>query len=150
MNAALCGDLDGNRFVTLLVVRVDPARRRIEYAGAGHVPGYVLGASGKLRQACKSDNPPLGLFPGATFSSAHPMELSDGDAIVLLTDGVPESTNLKGREFGAGRVLNYVRRHLQDSAKDLVQGIYTATRSFSGGQPQHDDILAVVCKVVRG
>jgi sigma-B regulation protein RsbU (phosphoserine phosphatase) len=150
VNTALCGDLDGCRFVTLLVVRVDPARRRIEYAGAGHIPGYLLDASGEVRQACESDSPPLGLFPGAKFSSAHPVELSDGDALVLLTDGVLESANLKDREFGTARVLNYVKRHLQDSAKDLVQGIYTATRSFSGGEPQHDDILAVVCKVLRG
>jgi len=150
VNAALAGDLDGCRFVTLLVVRVDPARRRIEYAGAGHVPGYLLGASGEVRHSIESDGLPLGLFPSAEFSSANPIELSAGDTIVLLTDGVVESANLEDREFGTARVLSYVERHLKDSARDLVQGIYTATRSFSGGEPQHDDIMAVVCKVAGG
>ena len=150
VNAALYEDLDGRHFVTLLVVRVDPARRRVEYAGAGHVPGYLLGASGELRHSFESGGRPLGLFPSAEFSSANPIELNDGDAIVLLTDGVTESANLKDHELGAARILNYVKCHLKDSARDLVQGIYAAARSFSGGEPQHDDIMAVVCKVVGG
>lgn len=148
VNAALAGDLDGGRFVTLLVVRVDPAKRRIEYAGAGHVPGYLFGASGELRHSFESDGFPLGLFPCAEFHSANPIKLNAGDVIVLLTDGVLESGDLKDCEFGTTRVLNYVKRHLKDSARDLVQGIYTAVRSFSCGEPQHDDIMTVVCKVV--
>jgi sigma-B regulation protein RsbU (phosphoserine phosphatase) len=149
VNAALCGDLDGRTFVTLLVVRVDPARRRIEYAGAGHVPGYLLGASGELRHSLDSDSVPLGLLPCAEFPSADPIELNNGDTIVLLTDGAVESPDLD-LEFGAARVLKYVEGHLKDSAKNLVQGICAVARNLSGGEPQHDDIMAVVCKVAGG
>ena len=44
VNAMLAADLEGNRFVTMLLLRIDPDDRSLSYASAGHVPGFVLNA----------------------------------------------------------------------------------------------------------
>ena len=65
---------------------------------------------------------------------------------MFLTDGVTESTTPDGHQFGAQRVLDYVRTHGDDSASILAEGIYHATREFVKGDLQDDDITSVVIK----
>jgi len=50
-------------------------------------------------------------------------------------------------EFGADRVLEYVRAHRQDSARELAEGICRAARSFAGDNPQQDDVTGVIVRV---
>jgi serine phosphatase RsbU (regulator of sigma subunit) len=67
--------------------------------------------------------------------------------LILLTDGTTEMATLEDVEFGSDGVLEYVREHNQDSALDLVHGIYRAARSFAGDHPQQDDATGVVVRV---
>jgi PAS domain S-box-containing protein len=147
VNRALAADLDGRQFVTLLLVHLDPHRRSFQYAGAGHEPCYLLRRSGETGLVLNSAGPPLGLFPDHEFSSSTLVPLEDGESLVLLTDGITESANGAGIEFGAERALEFVRDHAQNSAAELVQGIYEVARRFAGEQPQRDDITSVICKV---
>jgi sigma-B regulation protein RsbU (phosphoserine phosphatase) len=95
----------------------------------------------------ESMGPPLGLFPDHEFSSSPVIPLEDGETLVLVTDGVTEAVSGDGGEFGADGVLELVRRHPQLSARELAQAIGEAVRTFSGGEPQRDDVTAVICKV---
>jgi PAS domain S-box-containing protein len=59
-NKALTADLDGPQFMTLLLIRLDPGNRTLEYASAGHSPGYVLSAKGDVRHVLEATGPPAG------------------------------------------------------------------------------------------
>ena len=76
--------------------------------------------------------------------------MNEGDTLILLTDGITESSNRDDVEFGADRVLEFVRDHPESSARGLVQGLYEAARDFAAGEPQSDDITSVICRVQRG
>jgi len=147
VNSALAADLGGNQFITLLLVRLDPRGRSMEYAGAGHVPGYLLDASGQTRIIMESAGLPCGLFADRVFSSSPVIPLSEGETIVLVTDGVTETINADAMEFGAERILEVVRRHRDQSARAQVQAIYESARAYAGIEAQHDDVTVVVCKV---
>ena len=127
--------------------RIDPRKRSLEYASAGHVPGYLLRRSGDIGVALASTAPPLGVFPDQQFCSVPAVPLEHGDIIVLLTDGITESADADDAMFGAQGALDFIRRRQQSSADELVHGIYQAARTFAGGAPQMDDILSVVCKI---
>jgi sigma-B regulation protein RsbU (phosphoserine phosphatase) len=147
LNGALTADLDGGRYVTLLLIQVDPRTRSIEYAGAGHLPGYLLRGEGEVDLVMGSTGPPLGLLADAEFSKCGPIPYRDGDAIVLFTDGVTEAENVEGQEFGAERALDIVRSRRQSSARELVEGLAETVRAFCGEKRQRDDITALVCKL---
>ena len=68
---------------------------------------------------------------------------------MFLTDGVTESTTPDGHQFGSQRVLDYIQAHNQDSASNLADGLYDATRAFVQGDPQDDDITSVIIKTDR-
>jgi serine phosphatase RsbU (regulator of sigma subunit) len=73
--------------------------------------------------------------------------LDYGETLVLLTDGVTEAANSDQAQFGAEGALEFIKRHLRNSAAELVRGIHETVRAFSGGGPPPDDITSVICKV---
>lgn len=149
INRVLLQDLERGQYVTLALAFLDPHQRTLAYASAGHVPGYVLLEPGDLRCVLDSTGPPLGLFPESKFPSRQPLELSAGEMLVLLTDGITESATPQGDQFGAQRVLDYVRAHRHDPAQQIVNGIYHEARAYAQNDPQEDDITSVVVKVDR-
>jgi sigma-B regulation protein RsbU (phosphoserine phosphatase) len=86
------------------------------------------------------------LFSGSKFSLLNAIHLSAGEIAVFLTDGVTESTTPDGHQFGAQRVLDYVRTHKHNSASKIADGIYQEARAFVMGDPQDDDITSVIIK----
>jgi sigma-B regulation protein RsbU (phosphoserine phosphatase) len=147
VNSALVKDLTGGQFVTLLLARLDPQNRLVEYAGAGHIPGYLLRPSGEIGCVMESTGMPLGLFAGSQFCSSRAIPLDYGETLVLLTDGVTEAANDGEAQFGAGRALEFIKCHLQNSAAELVRGVHETVLAFTDGAPPSDDITSVICKV---
>ena len=64
LNQALCGKLDFH-FVTAAYLCVDAESGTVDYAGAGHPPILVGGASGSGARAVEKNGLLLGMFPAA-------------------------------------------------------------------------------------
>jgi sigma-B regulation protein RsbU (phosphoserine phosphatase) len=146
VNNALIADLEGGQYVTLLLARLDPRRRLVEYAGAGHIPCYLLRSSGEIGHVMKSTSPPTGLFAGTQYCSSPAIPLDCGETLVFLTDGVTEAANTDEAQFGADRALEFIKCHGQNSAAELVRGVHGTVRAFTGGGPPSDDMTTVICK----
>jgi sigma-B regulation protein RsbU (phosphoserine phosphatase) len=149
VNQMLLKDLEHGDFVTLFLARLNSSHRTLSYASAGHVPGLVFLDSGDVKCTLDSTGPPLGLFSATKFSLQQAIRLDPGEIAVFLTDGVTESTTPDGHQFGAQRVLDQVRALRYDSASNIADGIYHATRAFVQGDLQDDDITSVIIKVDR-
>jgi sigma-B regulation protein RsbU (phosphoserine phosphatase) len=145
-NSAIIGDVEENRYVTMLLVRLDASRGRMTYASAGHLPGVLLRGAGGIDRIMDSTGVPLGLFADATFAT-HEIRFETQDILVLGTDGATETSDGFGVEFGRHRVIEYVRTHAADTAREIAAGVYGAARSFGVAEPQHDDITSVIVKV---
>ena len=147
-NAAILADTADEHFITLFFARIDPAARTMVYASAGHTTGYVLGASGDVREEMGSTEMPLGIMADATFTHGQPVALYPGDVMVLLTDGIVEAVSFERQPFGYARAIDAVRRHLDLPAHAIVDALYREVREFAKGHPQRDDVTAVVVKVL--
>jgi PAS domain S-box-containing protein len=146
-NRALYADLEDNRYVALVLCGVDVSSRRLSYANAGHVPGYLLDRSGDLKLVLEATGIPLGMIGSATYSCNLSIGLEPGDMVVLLTDGITEAEDPSGDFFGAERALRIVRDHRHEPAQRIVQRLYQATRDFAQNPTQADDVTAVVFKI---
>ncbi|HZQ70789.1 MAG TPA: SpoIIE family protein phosphatase [Terriglobales bacterium] len=147
VNRMLVDDLGDGCFVTLMLASLDVGTRSLVYAGAGHIPGYVLSPSGAVEHTLESSGPPLGLFPTVRFSRNAPLVLHPGQLLVLLTDGITESTSPDGVEWSAQGALNYLVTHSHQTAGQLTEGLYRQAQRFACNEPQKDDITSVVVKV---
>jgi sigma-B regulation protein RsbU (phosphoserine phosphatase) len=148
VNRAIIGDLEPERYVTMLLVRLDVATASMAYANAGHIPGALLDRSGGLDWIMDSTGIPLGLFADARFATRHGQVRTE-QILVLGTDGATETADVDGNEFGHEGVLEYVRRHASETAQEIAAGVNDAARSFGASDDQHDDITSVIVKVTH-
>jgi sigma-B regulation protein RsbU (phosphoserine phosphatase) len=72
--------------------------------------------------------------------------IDPGDVVLTFTDGFLEAQNAGGVEFGRDRLCEVVRTSMSLSAEEVVQRLHDAVRVFADGQPQNDDLTAVVCR----
>jgi PAS domain S-box-containing protein len=148
LNGFLHVDMEDHRYVTLVLALLDPARRSLTFASAGHIHGYVLDASGATKHVLKAASPPLGVFEDACFPAGEEVPLAGGDLLLLLTDGAAETQRRSGEFFETARVLDVVREARGEEAARIVRRLHAAVRAFAPGVPQRDDITAVVCRVL--
>jgi serine phosphatase RsbU (regulator of sigma subunit) len=75
---------------------------------------------------------PLGAIPGITFPLLQ-FKLTEGDALVLMTDGVAEAQDHEGHLFGFERIGEMLRKGAAASA------LASAAKAFG----QEDDITVL-------
>ncbi|HEY5315700.1 MAG TPA: SpoIIE family protein phosphatase [Pirellulales bacterium] len=146
INQLLTEDLAGERFVTLLLARLDLQSRDLVYAGAGH-QGHLLEASGHFA-LLDSTSQPLGLDRDLVVACGVERRLQEGELLLMVTDGVHEALSPDGEMFGMERVLRLIGDHCSEPAQTIVDHLHAAVQVFSAGAPQADDFTAVVLKVV--
>ncbi len=146
-NLMLAEDVDFERFVTLLMVSVDPQERVLHFANAGHPAGFLLHPDGSIKARLNRTGVPLGLKPETDYPASPPIPLAPGDLILLLTDGVEEAISPAEEFFGTERTLEVIRAHRHQPAAEIVDALYQAVRAFGQTATQIDDVTVVVAKV---
>ena len=66
--------------------------------------------------------------------------------LVLLTDGLEETSNPEGELFGVGRILEEVHRRRQSKAATIVESVFGLLKKYSGNVEQVDDLTMIVAK----
>jgi PAS domain S-box-containing protein len=147
VNRIILPDIEGDRFITLLLARLDPRSRSFTYASAGHQTGYIFDAAGEIKRALPSTSIPLGIMPDCDFAGSEPIVLEGGDLVLFLTDGIVEARSPDGTIFGTRRTIELMRLYRRLPAIKIVENLYHAVRAYAQNQPQYDDITATVIKV---
>jgi len=86
----------------------------------------------------------LGLFKEWDCSAGE-RPLCSGDTLALYTDGITESFNDAGEEFGEHRLIESLRRHREQASPVLIASIVDDVKRFSPHE-QSDDITLIVAK----
>jgi serine phosphatase RsbU (regulator of sigma subunit) len=145
-NTMVGEDVGKERFVTMLLVKIDPGKRSLVHASAGHTPAFVLGPDGEVKSELRRTGMPLGVMPGAEYNVSRQIRLAKGDVLVLLTDGLEETVNPEGELFGTDRILESVNNHRDLKAAKIVKSVFDALEDFSENAEQVDDLTMIVAK----
>ncbi len=149
LNTELSNLSDPERYVTLLVAKIDVNNRMLQYVNGGHNPALLFRASTGTLTRLNSSCPPIGISPEEICELACE-ELLPGDVLVFYTDGVTEAENRLGEEFGIERLSETVLRGSSLSAEDLMTSLYNAAADFCGDHFGDDvTILVVKCEFDR-
>ena len=148
-NRALGESLEKNIFVTTVYGILNCHSGRVSLARAGHTPAVLVDASGSAK-FMYSDGLGIGLDRGELFGDVLEVEhlmLKPDDLLVLYTDGVVESRNHEGEEFGYDRLLQTVQGARGEDAQGVHDAIRQTVDEFVGtNEPYGDDLTLLIIK----
>jgi serine phosphatase RsbU (regulator of sigma subunit) len=130
-------------YATVFFAEYHDATQRLRYTNCGHLPALLLRQDGTAERL-HSTGTVLGLFP-YWGSPTVDCQLYPGDTLALYTDGVTESVNSAGEEFGEGRLVEALDRHRGQPAQLVAASVVAEVQRFSTLE-QHDDVTLIVAK----
>ena len=144
INGLLYATTPSNKYVTAILIDLDPLTGRVRYVNAGHTDCLHLRADGEAIWL-KGTGTPLGLIPDLPYAEES-LQLDPGDVLALFSDGVTEAQSPDEVEFGEGRVVNLFRQIASQSAHQMVGKVFDEIDRYAGEAPQYDDITLFVVR----
>jgi sigma-B regulation protein RsbU (phosphoserine phosphatase) len=149
LNEAFKRDATGVQFATAVVLGFYFGTGELLFSNAGHLPllwhhaktGIWDWLEENTQYAKNVTGLPLGLISGTTYAQTA-VEFSPGDTLLLYTDGITESRNVRGEELGHEGLLALVRGLTISPLEGPVafgQALVARLKTFRGNGPQRDD-----------
>jgi phosphoserine phosphatase RsbU/P len=143
LNKVFCGNGWDDRFVTLVVAVLDPARHEVTIVNAGHMPPLMRKSDGSVcpvaeEIACL----PLGVDTETAYEQCV-VALQPGDSLTLFTDGITEAMNTNDQLYTLERLRSQLASH-DGGVALLGRRILDDVRIFVGSRQQSDD-MCLVC-----
>lgn len=132
------------QYVTMVYSVWNDASRTLQIANAGAVQPLICRA-GEI-EPIRAEGFPLGLFPEASYEE-FTLSLQPKDAVVFFSDGITDALNAQNEMFGDERLIDVVRRRLNESPQQIADAILTELTEFQAGYEHFDDETVVVLKV---
>jgi serine phosphatase RsbU (regulator of sigma subunit)/predicted enzyme related to lactoylglutathione lyase len=130
-------------YATVFFADYDDRTQRLRYANCGHLSAILLRRDGTIERL-HSTATVLGLFEEWDTPTVE-CQLSTGDTLALYTDGVTETFDASGEEFGEQRLVEILRRNTGLSAHQLLDLVVEQVQRF-GSTEQHDDITLLMAR----
>jgi phosphoserine phosphatase RsbU/P len=144
INQYIYDNTPSNRYVTLFYSELDPRSNQLTYINGGHNSPLLARASGEVTRL-DIGGFPVGITPFGDYREGW-VEIEPGDVMVVYSDGVTESLNEEGEEFGEARLIEIVQKHRGRSAAGLRDRIDEALTKFVGKASAVDDLTLVILK----
>ena len=138
VNRFLLERMEGEKYATVFyaILQADGV---LHYANTGICPPALVRKNGQIERL-ESNGMPLGLFEDATYELGE-LRMEKGDVIVAFSDGVEDSTNAAGDNFGKARVREALA--LGGTPNELHVRLRDAAILFAGSAPQADDVTVM-------
>lgn len=138
LNRLLVEDFPAGRFVTMVYAVLDPAKRSLTLANAGHLAPLLV-ANGETRFLDTERGMPLGIGTG-DFSELE-VNLPQGARLMFYSDGITEANNAEQEEYGLSRLKQNLAGS-DVSPENILQDV----RSFAGDTGLSDDATIILVK----
>lgn len=142
LNAEISVSGLGHRFITCLIMVIDPQTHQMTLVNAGHLAPLRRSPSGKVDSIGAAESAmPLGILADQKFQQTK-YDLNPGESWLVFTDGVTEAMRSAKEIYGNKRLIEFVSRHT-GNIDTLVTSVVDDVDAFVAGRPQGDDICLV-------
>ncbi|HEY2936643.1 MAG TPA: SpoIIE family protein phosphatase [Gaiellaceae bacterium] len=141
-NEVVVDEIAPGKFITMVVLTVDPETGAIAGAAAGHPPPRLVAPDGAVR-GLEGHGLALGIDDAQVYRESRE-QLEPGAAVVLYTDGVIEARR-GGELYGTERLDALLASRRALSARELARAVVDDCRAYAGGELV-DDCAVVVLK----
>lgn len=139
-------DLDVEKFITFLLVVIDPTSETATIVNAGHMPPVVRSANGSISEPGGEESGlPIAIDRDMDYEAVQ-LKMDVGDVAVMYTDGINEAMDAADEEFGMERVRTLT---CEGGDADAIRDrIVKEVLAHVGSAPPFDDMCLVVIERV--
>ncbi len=132
------------KYATAILAVLNSHTGEIEYANAGHPPGFLVRRTGKVDRLAATGRP-LGILPEQNYAS-EPVALEEGDSLILYSDGFTEAENIANVEYGVTKLMEICVQHRAKTADQLASLIEADLLRFTDREPIRDDRTLIITR----
>ena len=133
----------GMMYMSLTLLRIRKNRATFSAAGMPPILLYRAG-TGSVEQLVLKGLP-LGGFESAAYEQKS-VSFSDGDTLLLMTDGYVELFNPDLESMDYPRIIKIMEEHGGKPAGEIIEILVRKGKEWAAGHPQGDDITFIVLK----
>ncbi|WP_066187437.1 MULTISPECIES: PP2C family protein-serine/threonine phosphatase [Gracilibacillus] len=122
LNRVVERNVDSSMFITMFYGLFNYETNVLSYSSAGHEPGFYYCAAKDEFMEIKGNGIVLGVLDQTNYEEFE-VEMSDGDMVVLLTDGVTEC-RLGDNFIESNEVLEVIRQYMHLPAQEAVDSVF--------------------------
>jgi hypothetical protein len=131
---------------TLCYALIDPRRREMQFASAGHLFPYRVTAEGGV-DSLESVSYPLGVRNPLEIRP-RAAKLGSGDTLVMFSDGLIEARAEGSEEqYGFDRLEESLTRHAGKAPGQLRDALLDDVQRFTRGAQREDDLTIVILRM---
>jgi sigma-B regulation protein RsbU (phosphoserine phosphatase) len=147
LNNIVYQNTTAEKFVTFFCGVLDSKTNEFEYVNAGHNPPYLFRKDSSIEELTEGGMI-LGFLDSGIEYSNGKVQISEGDSILMFTDGVTEAMNEKHEEFDEKRVKELLPSLQKMSPEEFLDHLVIKVKEFAVGVAQYDDLTAIAVKSV--
>ena len=146
INKGITGKIDMDHYATLSYASYCPDTHELDFASAGRQPMLVWKAKEKEIRVIQHNADPIGVERSSVYKNIK-LTVTKGDIIILFTDGLIETLNGEGHQYGIQTLSNVIQENNAKSAKDIATEVKQNLQTFAGSASIHDDQTLLVMKI---
>lgn len=145
VNNIICGDATESMFITLFYGILNLKTGEIDYTNAGHIPPFLLQQNGNVVSLPLTQNTVVGIFDQYDYKNNF-LRLSNGETLLICTDGITESFNENNEIYGKERLMKKLANHVEDYPEKIVKTLLNDVVSFEENTCQADDVTLLAVR----
>ena len=134
------------QFVTLLYLRIDTDKKRMQMIDCGHSLALWYQAVSGRCDKLMSQNMPIGFCDREKYVQTD-YNLSSGDVLLLYTDGIIEARNSAGKFYGQRRLEQLFLENRHRPPQMILQALRNELLLFISDSVQKDDFSCIIIKI---
>ncbi|QDT89789.1 PP2C family protein-serine/threonine phosphatase [Gimesia algae] len=146
INTALYYTSLPHQFMSMLYGVIDTKNRTFTYTNAGH-PAPFWVHKGKITSLTSH-----GMLLGVTETNDYDysvIPICTNDIIVGFSDGISEAMSSERKMFRSDGIMKVLENHIEDTAEEVMQGIWSKLQKHLEGGNDGDDRTLMVVKFAR-
>ena len=147
VNRQLARDVEeSGQFMTLFLCEIDVDNQWVRWVRAGHDPALIYDLETDSFDELGGRGLALGIFEDSKYQTLT-REIKPRQIIAIGTDGIWETTNIQGQQFGKERFKNVIQANASESAVEILTRVINEVDDFAGQSEKSDDVTLVIIKV---
>jgi len=145
LNKQLYENTPPEKYATFYCAFYDDSNGRLSYTNAGHLPPILVRNGNASR--LEVNGMVVGLMPDAAYDQLM-IELQPGDLLAAFTDGITESENGDGEQFGEDRLARLLVEHSRKTLDEIVEITTSSVRQWAFDLDNQDDTTMLLARRV--